>query len=163
MKFSEMPYSRPDLEAMKANLTACTEAFLAAESAQEQIAQYDRVTDLSVEFNTMGSLANARHTIDTRDEFYDAESTFFDESWPQLSVYFQRLNEAMLDSKFRPELDATTQVPVILPGGVPDGVIAGVVESGHVFGVGGDGAGLVEGVPVVADGGVQQQGQPYEQ
>ena len=55
MKFSEMPYSRPDLEAMKANLTACTEAFLAAESAQEQIAQYDRVTDLSVEFNTMGS------------------------------------------------------------------------------------------------------------
>ena len=56
MKFSEMPYSRPDLEAMKANLTACTEAFLAAESAQEQIAQYDRVTDLSVEFNTMGSL-----------------------------------------------------------------------------------------------------------
>ena len=95
MKFSEMPYSRPDLEAMKANLTACTEAFLAAESAQEQIAQYDRVTDLSVEFNTMGSLANARHTIDTRDEFYDAESTFFDESWPQLSVYFQRLNEAM--------------------------------------------------------------------
>ena len=58
---------------------------------------------------------------------------------------------------------ATTQVPVILPGGVPDGVIAGVVESGHVFGVGGDGAGLVEGVPVVADGGVQQQGQPYEQ
>ena len=63
MKFSEMPYSRPDLEAMKANLTACTEAFLAAESAQEQIAQYDRVTDLSVEFNTMGSLANARHTI----------------------------------------------------------------------------------------------------
>ena len=38
MKFSEMPYSRPDLEAMKANLTACTEAFLAAESAQEQIA-----------------------------------------------------------------------------------------------------------------------------
>lgn len=106
MKFSEMPYSRPDLEAMKANLTACTEAFLAAESAQEQIAQYDRVTDLSVEFNTMGSLANARHTIDTRDEFYDAESTFFDESWPQLSVYFQRLNEAMLDSKFRPELEA---------------------------------------------------------
>ena len=72
MKFSAMPYSRPDLEAMKANLTACTEAFLAAESAQEQIAQYDRVTDLSVEFNTMGSLANARHTIDTRDEFYDA-------------------------------------------------------------------------------------------
>lgn len=106
MKFSAMPYSRPDLEAMKANLTACTEAFLAAESAQEQIAQYDRVTDLSVEFNTMGSLANARHTIDTRDEFYDAESTFFDESWPQLSVYFQRLNEAMLDSKFRPELEA---------------------------------------------------------
>ena len=102
MKFSEMPYSRPDLEAMKANLTACTEAFLAAESAQEQIAQYDRVTDLSVEFNTMGSLANARHTIDTRDEFYDAESTFFDESWPQLSVYFQRLNEAMLDSEVPP-------------------------------------------------------------
>ena len=55
------------------------------------------------------------------------------------------------------------QVPVILPGGIPDGVIAGVVESGHVFGVGGNGLGLVEGVPVVTDGGVQQQGQPYKQ
>ena len=38
MKFSEMPYSRPDLEAMKTNLTACTEAFLAAESAQDGLA-----------------------------------------------------------------------------------------------------------------------------
>ena len=56
----------------------------------------------------MGSLANARHTIDTRDEFYDAESTFFDESWPQLSVYFQRLNEAMLDSKFARSCRPTT-------------------------------------------------------
>ena len=58
---------------------------------------------------------------------------------------------------------AVEQVPVIGPGGVPDGIIAGVVESGHVFGVGGNGLGLVECVPVVTDGGVQQQGQPYQQ
>ena len=55
------------------------------------------------------------------------------------------------------------QLPVIGPGGFPEGIIAGVIQGGHVFGVGGNGLGLVEGIPVVTGGGVQQQGQPYKQ
>ena len=43
--------------------------------------------------------------------------------------------------------------------GIPKRVILGVVQLRDSFGVAGNGAGLVEGVPVVADGGVQQQGQ----
>ena len=56
------------------------------------------------------------------------------------------------------------QQPFIIgPGGLPKGLVTGLIQGGHVFGVGGNGFGLVEGVPVVTDGGVQQQGQPYKE
>ena len=106
MKFSEFQYTRPDLSAVRARCEEICAKIEAACCAQAQISAYDEFEALRREVETDLTIAYVRHSIDTRDEFYDAESTFFDESWPQLSVYFQRLNEAMLDSKFRPELEA---------------------------------------------------------
>lgn len=41
MKFSEMPYSRPDMEALAAATTQTLEAMKAAPNAAGQIAAYD--------------------------------------------------------------------------------------------------------------------------
>ena len=44
-------------------------------------------------------------------------------------------------------------------GAFPGGGIDGGIHLGYLLGIGNDGPGLVHGVPPVADGGVQQQGQ----
>ena len=55
------------------------------------------------------------------------------------------------------------QVPVIGPGGVPQVPVAVRVQLADRLVIGRHRPGGVEGVPVVADGGVQQQRQPYKQ
>lgn len=106
MKFHEMPYVRPDIEALKASLARAAERIRAAGSAAEQIAIFDAMHAESDHAQTMMSLAYVRNTIDTRDAFYDAEREFLDEVSPELSEYAQKLDEAMLDSPFRAELEA---------------------------------------------------------
>ena len=106
MKFTEMPYSRPDIEAIKKKLSELKAAIEKAESASEVIGLYTEVCAVSEEYSTLGSLAYVRHTINTADEFYDAENNFFDEIGPDVADAFQAVNKALLASPFRAELDA---------------------------------------------------------
>ena len=106
MKFSEYPYSRPDVAALKRELHEAAEAITNAASAQEQITLFDTVTAKMQEVQTLGSLAYVRNTINTADPFYEAEREFFDEAGPELEEGSQEVNIALLDSPFRAELEA---------------------------------------------------------
>ena len=106
MKFNEMPYSRPDIGAIKKKLSELKAAIEKAESASEVIGLYTEVCAVSEEYSTLGSLAYVRHTINTADEFYDAENNFFDEIGPDVADAFQAVNKTLLASPFRAELDA---------------------------------------------------------
>jgi M3 family oligoendopeptidase len=105
MKFSEMQYTRPDVEAIKQQYAEVLAALENAASAEEQIAAIDRYHKISGTVGTMGTLASSRHTIDTRDEFYDKENDFFDEQMPLLEEPDQKIGHAILASKFRAELE----------------------------------------------------------
>ena len=105
MKFCEMAYSRPDIAALKAKIGVLKEKIEKAKSAEEIISAYDEVSALSEDYSTMGSLAYVRHTIDTRDEFYDTENDFFDEVGPSVTDAFQGIAKAMVQSPFRPQLE----------------------------------------------------------
>ncbi len=105
MKFSEMPYSRPSVADVRAAADRCRERIQNASCAQEQIAAYDEFEKISRSAQTMMTIAYIRHTVDTRDEFYDAENEFADEAGPQLREVGQQIDLAMLHSKFRPELE----------------------------------------------------------
>ena len=105
MKFSEMPYVRPDIEAVKQQIGEAVAAMEAAETAEEQIAAIDRYNAIEGSVNTMGTLAYIRHTINTRDEYYDKENEFIDENTPVLQELSQQMEEAMLRSRFRPALE----------------------------------------------------------
>ena len=101
MKFHEMPYKRPDLQAMKQRLTEQTEQLRAAASYEEAKAVFlqeeaDNKRDL-----TMEVLASIRHSIDTRDAFYDGEVQFWNTAMPELQEYMQQWTKAMLESSFR--------------------------------------------------------------
>ena len=105
MKFCDMQYVRPDLEVLKAELLKIKEMIINAASAKEAADAYRSAERLSEEYSTMGSLAYVRHTIDTKDEFYEGENDFFDENGPAVSDIFNQINQAMLDSKYRSELE----------------------------------------------------------
>ena len=106
MKFSEMPYTRPDPEAVKQQLRDLTERLKNAGSYEEAKAVFLEKEEEEKVVDTMGTLAYIRHSIDTRDEFYDGEIEFWDEFGPEIEEYAQEWLEAMLSSPFRKDFEA---------------------------------------------------------
>ena len=106
MKFSEMAYTRPDPEAVKAKLKDLTERLTNAKSYAEARAIFLEKEEEEKVVDTMGTLAYVRHSIDTRDEFYDGEIEFWDEIGPEFEEYEQAWLEAMLASPFRKDFEA---------------------------------------------------------
>ena len=105
MKFSQMPYERPDLEAVKAQLNEFNERLAKAESYESAKAVFLERETYEKHVDTMESLVSIRHSIDTRDEFYDEEMKFWNTSGPVLEEYRQEWNRVMLESPFRPQFE----------------------------------------------------------
>ena len=105
MKFSEMPYVRPDLAAFQAKGEEIAKRIAQAASADEAVKAYQEFDKIQGEVNTALSLAYVRHTIDTRDQFYDQENDFADEAGPALQETSQKVNQALLDSPLRAQLE----------------------------------------------------------
>ena len=84
MKFSEMPYARPDLNELKQQLHSRTDRLKAAldyASARKAVLAQQK---LSMHIDTLATLSSVRNSIDTRDKFYDAEEEFWNEAGPEL-------------------------------------------------------------------------------
>ena len=105
VKFKEMKYQRPDPEALKAALAALVEKLKGAESYAEAKAVFLEKEAQVKRIQTQSTLASVRHSIDTRDEFYDAESKFWNATYPELQEYTQAWTMAMLDSPFRKDFE----------------------------------------------------------
>lgn len=106
MKFSEMPYQRPDLAEVKetiANLTTRLADAPDYATAKEVFLEKD---NCEKHIRTLGSLANIRQNIDTRDEFYDAELKFWNSAQPQIEEYNQKWIQTLLASPFRSDFEA---------------------------------------------------------
>ena len=106
MKFSEMPYERPDLDAVKGQLSDFTARLKAAESYETAKAVFLEKEEADRHVETQATLAQIRNTIDTRDEFYDGEMNFWNAALPELEEYEQAWKLAMLESPFRPDFEA---------------------------------------------------------
>ena len=105
MKFSDMPYKRPDIAGIQCGVDRCIAQLRAAgDFAQAERAFLD-MDKLSDGVSTQVALAQIRHLIDTRDAFYNAESDFIDEQMPVVQEAFQKWNRALFDSNFRPDFE----------------------------------------------------------
>ena len=105
MKFSEMPYERPDLEAVKSQLSDFTARLKAADSYDGAKAVFLEKEEADKHVETMATLAQVRNTIDTRDEFYDEEMNFWNAALPELEEYEQAWKLAMLESPYRRDFE----------------------------------------------------------
>ena len=104
-KFRDMPYERPDAEGTKQAIAALAERLAAATSYDEARAVFMEKELLEKRIDTLQNLSYIRHSIDTRDAFYNAENDFWDEFTPELEEPRQAWTLAMLKSPFRPQFE----------------------------------------------------------
>ena len=105
IKFSEMKYSRPDLQETAEEMNRIITDLQNARTYEEAHAAFIAKNTLEMHIMTQKELAQIRHDIDTRDTFYDEEIKFWDASLPGLQEYLVRFSKAMLESPFRPDFE----------------------------------------------------------
>ena len=105
MKFSEIKYTRPDADEVKNSLAALTKRLENAADYEEARKVFLEQEEGMKRVMTMLELVSIRHSVDTRDEFYDAESKFWDSFGPELQAYAQAWTAALLKSPFRREFE----------------------------------------------------------
>ena len=105
MKFSEFKYERPDFDQYKATMTSLIDQFKVASSASEQLNVVTEINETRNHIETMATLASIRHSIDTRDEFYDAEQNYWDEYGPLYEEINSLFYDAVVSSPYRNELE----------------------------------------------------------
>ncbi len=106
VKFSEIPYSRPDIEEVKAEMQKLTDGLKAAASFEEAKELFVKKDAMERHIESVSTVAQIRHSIDTRDKFYDDEVMFWNRAYPELQEYLQQWTEALLESPYRKELEA---------------------------------------------------------
>ena len=105
MKFEQMQYARPDFDAARETFASLRARIAAAPDAQAQLEAFREFETLSRHISTMSTLAEIRHTVDTRDAFYEAEREFFDANSPALGEAQLDVYRALLASPFRTQLE----------------------------------------------------------
>ncbi len=105
MKFSEMQYTRPDYPAITKELEALTARMEQAGSAEAQLGIYREYETLFSHLTTQATLCSIRHTVDTRDPFYEEENDYNDQQGPLLEETLQKLRRVLLASPYRAELE----------------------------------------------------------
>lgn len=105
MKFNEFKYERPDMEALEKNLKDLIKSFNEAISFEEQDKLMKEINTLRSDFESMDNIVSIRHTVDTRDEFYEKEQNYFDEVTPLYQGMLSEYYESLAKSKFRKELE----------------------------------------------------------
>ena len=83
MKFSEMPYKRPDLEEAEERAARITKKLRNAAKYEEAREAFIEMDTEEKRLSTQGNLAFIRHSIDTRVEFYDREMKFWNGARPR--------------------------------------------------------------------------------
>ena len=106
MKFSQMPYERPQIVEVKKTFGELADAFDKAGTPSEAIAAYMALDKYAEHTNTMARLAYIRNSMDTTDEFYNAEKMYFDEAQPLFEEMQQDFQARLLKSPHRAGLEA---------------------------------------------------------
>lgn len=104
MKFSQITYQRPDLDAVFASFDRLAKGIRAANSAEEAAKLYREFEQEAAHLATAMTVAEIRNTIDTRDEFYETEKEFFDAQQPVIADKQLEIYKAVLESAHRDAL-----------------------------------------------------------
>jgi len=105
MKFQNFAYQRPDIQALEKAFDERIHRFEAAESIEAQDRIMSEIHALRSEYESTCEIAQIRYTINTNDPFYKGEQDFNDESRPIYQGIISRYYKALVESRFRNELE----------------------------------------------------------
>lgn len=105
MKFEDYKYERPNMDTTKKRFTDVLKRFNEAKNIDEQKKAIDEINAIRFDFRTMATLASIRHSLDTTDEFYEAEKAFFNQNGPLFSQLNNQFYAALVKSPFRDALE----------------------------------------------------------
>ena len=106
MKFNEMTYTRPDIDALLARCRELAAKAAAAPDGDALVRLYYEQSEAFAEYNTAANLANIHYTCDTRDAYWKAEQDFFDANGPAVTNASVDISRAFLAN---PHVDALTE------------------------------------------------------
>ena len=106
MKFSEMPYTRVNLEDVENTWKNLIERAEQAESGEALFAVHQEKYRFMGDVQTNMTLAHIRHDIDTTDEFYTTENDYYDEIRPILENYETMYAKVLYESPHRAYMES---------------------------------------------------------
>ena len=104
MKFSEMKYERPDYELTSGRMNAILDEMEKADNKADFLKLFEQLNQERVHVITMNILCSIRHSINTADEFYDQETSYWDETSPQYEVIEDRMRKICHNVSFKEDL-----------------------------------------------------------
>lgn len=103
--FQTLEYKRPDFEEFAAFAAETKERMEHAGSyaeVREALLSYD---ERGRDFSTDVEIASIRHTLDTRDPFYEKENEYIENTYPTIMPHLLAVNEALMNSPFRADFE----------------------------------------------------------
>ncbi|MCQ2457289.1 MAG: M3 family oligoendopeptidase [Clostridia bacterium] len=105
IKFSEMPYERPDIDNLKATLENAVTQLAAAKNYQDARKLFFDVQERRDAVSTLFSIAYVRNTMDTTDVYYDGEIRWLREQMARMTPLNTAWEKALTESPFRREFE----------------------------------------------------------
>ena len=106
MKFSEMSYTRPDIDALLGQCKALAAKAAGAANGEELVNVYYEQSRAFADYSTAAQLASIHYTCDTRDAYWKAEQDFFDANGPAVTNASVEISRAFLANA---HVDALTE------------------------------------------------------
>ncbi len=106
IKFSEMPYRRPDMDALSSAIEEATRKVEGAASYSDVREAYFALQAMELESVTMFTICSVRNTIDTTDAYYESEMKWLREARARMIPQYKRWKEALVSSAFRKDFEA---------------------------------------------------------
>lgn len=104
LKFSEYPYTRPNMQETEKKFFTFLHAFETAHNLSDAISYIEQITALRKNFDTLASIASVRYTLDTQNTQYQAEQDFFDAEYPVYQGWITAFYKVLLNHILADEL-----------------------------------------------------------
>ncbi|WP_306798614.1 M3 family oligoendopeptidase [Oceanobacillus saliphilus] len=105
MKFQDYPYERPVLQEEQTKFKQLLNTFTEADSLNEATDAIKAINTFRNRLSTLFNLVYIRASIDTRDEYYQAERDYFDEIEPEIKAMNTEFYKELIKSPYRVELE----------------------------------------------------------
>ena len=105
IKFVDIPYVRPDMDAVLDSVKAAIQGLKTAKTYAEFRSAYMDYVQTDTELATSKQLVYVRHTINMLDEYYAAENAFFNTQMPRYGIVAKELGAVILSSPFKKDFE----------------------------------------------------------